>query len=189
MMDFYKGMLLLGILADVSFPFGDKDTGFKHIAGTAWSVHAALTYLITKSIMLSLRAGHINFGTQTTEQTDEFFSAKYEDTFSQIPLLLGAYYLFATGSGFKSYIGLALGVFFQSYAVKWSETYNFPGQQPFNLDESFTNTAFGLVPALGFYYILSSIMLHAVVEYAFILSNLPSPEYNGQSEDTDEKAK
>ncbi len=34
MMDIDKGMLMLGFLADISFPFGDENEGFKHIAGT-----------------------------------------------------------------------------------------------------------------------------------------------------------
>ncbi len=143
--------------------------------------------MVARSILLQFRAGYNNFGKQTTEASEPGFTYKYEDTFSQIPVLLGAYYMFATGSGFKPYIGLALAIYFQTWAVNWQETYSFG--KPFSLDESFTNTAFGVVPALGFYYVLSSIMLHAVVEYAFIFSSLPTPEYNGQSEETNEKAK
>jgi outer membrane protein W len=192
MMEFYKGMMLLGILADVSFPFGDETTssgndGFKHIAGTAWSVHAVFSYLINAAFLFELRAGYINFGTQTEEGSESGFTYKYEDTFSQIPILLGGYYLFATKGSFKPYIGLALAVFFQTWAVNWQETFSFG--EPYNLDQSFTNTAFGIVPGLGFYYILSSLMLHAVVEYAFIFSNLPKYEDGGQTYESDVKAK
>jgi len=187
MMEFYKGMMLLGILADVSFPFGDENEGFKHIAGTAWSAHAVFSYLINPAFLFELRAGYVNFGTQTDEGSEPGFTYKYEDTFSQIPILLGGYYLIATKGGFKPYIGLALAVFFQTWAVNWQETFSFG--EPYSLDQSFTNTAFGLVPGLGFYYILSSLMLHAVVEYAFIFSNLPSYEDGGQTYESDVKAK
>jgi len=38
MKEFLKGMMMLGILADVSFPMG-SDNGFKHITGTGFSGH------------------------------------------------------------------------------------------------------------------------------------------------------
>jgi hypothetical protein len=173
MNNFVKGMILLGILADVSFPMGEED-GFKHIAGTAYSVHAVAAYLISSSFLMSLRVGYINFGTQTEEgSVPGVYDYKYEDTFTQIPVLLGAYYLFATGGNFKPYIGAAIGVFFQNYSVNWTET---GSGIDYTLDESFSNTGFGVVPGLGFYYILGSIMLQAMVEYNYIFSELPSAE-------------
>ena len=188
MKNFYKGMIILGVLADLTIPFGDENEGFKHIASTAFSVHAMAAYVVANSIFLAIRAGFISFGTKTTEGSQGEFSYKYEDSYSQIPILFGAYYLFAMQSAFRPYIGLALGIFFQSYKVNWQESYG-GFFEPFSLEKTFTSTAFGLVPTLGFFYILGSMMLHVCIDYAFIFSNLPTAEYDGQSEETSEKAK
>jgi opacity protein-like surface antigen len=172
MKDFVKGMIMLGILADVSFPMGD---GFKHVAGTGFSGHVVGSYLVSSSFLIALRAGYITFGTQTEEGSEQGFTYKYEDTFSQIPILLGAYYIFATGSGFKPYLGAALGVYFQTYKVKWEES-GFGYE--FNLDDSFSNTGFGVVPAVGFYYFLGSVVLQVSAEYALLFSEGPTVDYS-----------
>jgi outer membrane protein W len=175
MKDFVKGMILLGILSDVSIPMGSDD-GFKHVAGTGFSGHVVGSYLVSTSFLIALRAGYITFGTQTEEGSEAGYSYKYEDTYSQIPILLGAYYLFSTNGAFKPYIGAALGVFFQTYAVNWKEEYEFGGE-PFVLDESFSNTGFGVVPAVGFYYLLGAVALQFAVEYALLFSEGPTVEY------------
>ena len=90
MMEMVKGMMLLGILADVSFPMGE-DNGFKHVAGTAWSGHVEFSYFVSPMFRIMVRAGYINFGTQTEEGSGSGYSYKYEDTFSQIPILVGGY--------------------------------------------------------------------------------------------------
>ena len=169
--EFVKGMMLLGILADVSFPLGSDD-GFKHVAGTAWSGHVEFSYFINAMFRLTFRGGYINFGTQTEEGT----GYTYEDTFSQIPLLIGAYYMFQTGGGFKPYIGIALGAFFQTYSVNWTEDFGFG--DPFVLDDSFSNTGFGVVPGLGFYYLMGSVLLQFAAEYTYIFSDGPTVEYD-----------
>jgi outer membrane protein W len=174
MKDFVKGMILLGILADVSIPMGSDD-GFKHVAGTGFSGHVVGSYLVSTSFLIALRAGYITFGTQTEEGSEAGYSYKYEDTYSQIPILLGAYYLFSTNGAFKPYIGAALGVFFQTYSVNWTEDSGFG--EPFVLDESFSNTGFGVVPAVGFYYLLGSVALQLAVEYAILFSEGPTVEY------------
>lgn len=173
MKNFYRGLFLLGFLADVSFPMGSDD-GFKHIAGTAFSGHVVASYFLSESFMLALRAGYIKFATQTTEGSELGYNYKYEDKFSQIPILFGAYYSFAAQGALRPYLGLALGVFFQTYAINWQET----GFIDFSLDESFTNTGFGIVPAVGLYVLLGSMVLQAAVEYAAILSDVPAVEYN-----------
>lgn len=174
--DFVKGMMILGILADVSFPFGNDSTGFKHVAGTAWSGHVEFSYFVSPMFRLMLRAGYINFGTQTEEGNEQGYSYKYEDTFSQIPILVGGYYMIPTGSGFKPYIGLAFGVFFQTYSVNWYEDFGFG--EPFTLDKSFSNTGFGVVPGLGFYYMFGSVLLQFAAEYTYIFSDGPTVEYD-----------
>ena len=96
--------------------------------------------------------------------------SRYEDSFSQIPLLLGAYYLIASGGNFKPYIGLALGLFFSTYSYKWS--YSYFGQT-FNEEGDQTETKFGIAPTLGFYYFLAATtMLHVAVEYGIIFQEL-----------------
>lgn len=175
--DFVKGMILLGILADVSLPFGD---GFKHVAGTGYSGHVMASYLVSTSLFLAIRAGYISFGTQTHEGEEFGYAYKYEDSYSQIPILLGAYYLFATSGKFKPYIGLALGVFIQTYSYNWSDDYGYGDPQILEGDAS--STGFGIVPAVGFYYILGSVMLHAAVEYAYLFSEGPTVEYEYENE-------
>jgi len=190
--DFVKGMILLGILADVSIPFGeaksvdelegsDLEPGFKHIAGTGFSGHIVASYVVSTAVLLSFRAGYISFGKQTQEGEDEFGQTyKYENCYSQIPILLGAYYLIATGSGFKPYVGLALGAFIQRYEYTGTRTYeyeydNMAGvQQQYEETETadVSSTGFGIVPAVGFYYMLGSVMLHASFEYSYLFSKL-----------------
>jgi Outer membrane protein beta-barrel domain len=178
--EFAKGVIMVGILADVSIPLGDEN-GFKHIAGTGFSGHVVLSYLLNEQFMLALKAGYINYGTQTEEGSEAGYTYRYEDTYTQIPILLGAYYIFGTKGAFKPYVGLALGIFLQNYAVKWTEDYG-QGIPAYNLDKSFSATSFGLVPAIGFYYILGSVVLQAAAEYNYLFSGIPvaEEEYNYQ---------
>ena len=175
MHELVKGLMLLGILADVSFPMGSDD-GFKHIAGTAWSGHVEFSYFVSPMFRIMFRAGYINFGTQTTEGSEDIgfgqtYTYKYEDTFSQIPILIGGYYMIATGSGFKPYIGVAIGLFFQTYKVNWQDDF-------ISLDQSFTNTGFGVVPGLGAYYMAGNVLIQLAVEYTYVFSDVPTVEYN-----------
>ena len=163
MQELVKGLMLLGVLGDVSFPFGDSDSGFKHIAGTAWSGHVEFSYFASPMFRIMVRAGYINFGKQTT---DDEFGDTYEDTFSQIPILVGGYYMIPTGSGFKPYIGVALGVYFQTWKVNWA-----------GFDDSFSNTGFGVVPSLGTYYMAGSVLIQLAVEYTYVFSDAPTAEY------------
>jgi outer membrane protein W len=177
MKDIAKGMIILGILADVSFPLGG-DEGFGHVAKTGFSGHVMAGYAISTSFMLALKAGYIKFGTNTTDESipgvGEF---SYEDSFSMIPILFGGYYLFATGSAFKPYLGLALGLFIQNYSYTWTSNYNFFGQtQTETFEGDASSTGFGVVPSAGFYYMLGSVMLAVAVEYAYIFSDLPSED-------------
>ena len=174
MHELVKGLMLLGILADVSFPMGSDD-GFKHIAGTAWSAHLVFSYFVSPAFRITFRGGYINFGTQSESGGESGYTYNYEDTFSQIPLLIGGYYMIPTGSGFKPYIGLAIGLFFQTYKVNWTQ--EFGGLiEPYSLDASFTNTGFGVVPGLGAYYMAGSVLIQLAVEYTYVFSDLPTVE-------------
>lgn len=175
-MELKKGLIMLGILADLSIPMGDEE-GFKHIAGTGFSGHVVLSYLLSPQFMLALRAGYIKYGTQSEEGSELGYSYKYEDSYSQIPILLGAYYMFGTKGAFKPYIGLALGLFLQNYNVKWTE--DFGGAYPaYNLDETFSASSFGVVPAVGFYFLLGTMTLQAAAEYNYLFSGIPIAEDN-----------
>jgi outer membrane protein W len=177
MKDIVKGMILLGILADVSFPLGG-DEGFGHVAKTGFSGHVMFGYAVSTAVMLAVKAGYIKFGTNTTEESiPGVGDFNYEDSFSMIPILFGAYYMFATGSAFKPYLGLALGVFIQNYSYTWTYNYNFFGQTQTETEEGdASSTGFGIVPGAGFYYMLGSVMLAVAVEYAYIFSDLPSQD-------------
>lgn len=196
--DIVKGMIFLGILADVSFPLGGDD-GFGHIAKTGFSGHVMAGYAISATFMLAVKAGFIKFGTNTTEESiPGVGDFKYEDDFSMIPILLGAYYLFNTGSAFKPYLGLALGVFLQTYSYTWTYNYNFFGQTQTETEEGdASSTGFGVAPGAGFYYMLGSVMLAVAVEYAYIFSDLPSEEeeytpplakFNGIAQEVEESS-
>lgn len=161
--DLYKGLFLVGALVDITLPLGDD---FKHIAGTGFSGHFFAGYVLTKAFMIALRIGYVRFA----DKTEEGSGFKYEDSFSQIPILLGAYYLLTHRGYFRPYIGLALGIFISTHSYKW--LYNYPdGQFVENGDQ--TETKFGMVPTLGFYYFLTATtLLHASVEYGFIFQEL-----------------
>ena len=166
--DLYKGLFMIGALIDMTLPFGDD---FKHVAGnTGFSGHLFASYVLAKSFMLALKVGYVKYADQTEEGSDGEYQFKNEDSFSQIPVFLGAYYLIATRSNFRPYLGLALGVIFSTYSYKWSET--FLGQQYVSEGDN-TETKFGIAPTLGFYYFLAATtMLHASVEYGFIFQKL-----------------
>jgi outer membrane protein W len=173
MQELVKGLMLLGVLGDVSFPMGN-DSGFKHIAGTAWSGHLEFSYMVSPAFRLMFRAGYINFGKQTEEGEEFGYSYNYEDTFSQIPILVGGYYMIPTASGFKPYIGVAVGAFFQTYKVNWVESYL---GNTWTLDNSFSNTGFGVVPGIGAYYIAGSVLIQLAVEYTYVFSDGPTVDY------------
>ena len=141
MKEFVKGMIMLGILADVSFPMGSDD-GFKHVAGTGFSGHAELFLLVSPPFSLPYELVIL---LSEHKQKKDLADFSYEDTYSQIPILLGAYYMIPTGSGFQTLCWIGVGVFFETYKVNWTEDYGFG--EPFTLDDSFTSTGFGVVPA------------------------------------------
>ena len=164
MEDFAKGLIMVGLLVDATIPFGDD---FKHIAGTGFSGHAFASYVVARSILLTLRAGYVKFATQTEEGHEFGYDYKYEDKYSQIPILLGAYYLISTNSGFKPYVGVALGLFLATYSYEW----NYSGITETGDD---TQSKFGVVPSVGFYYfVAATTMIQVAVEYNLIFQELP----------------
>jgi outer membrane protein W len=172
MKEFVKGMIILGLLADVSFPLGG-DEDFGHIAGTGFSGHAMIGYVIANSWLITLRGGYVKFGEQTTSGNDFGADYTWTDNYNQIPILLGAYYLFNTSSAFKPYIGLALGLIIQNYTFEGTYSYEFGGTTYTDTESADkSSTGFGLIPALGAYYMLGSVMLNLAVEYNVLFGGL-----------------
>jgi len=181
MKDFVKGMIILGILADVSFPLGGEgdilDPKFGHIAGTGFSGHAMVGYVVANGWLLTLRGGYVKFGEKTQTYSEPGGTITFINNYSQIPILLGAYYLFNTPSAFKPYIGLALGVIIQNYTFDGTYTYDI-GAQTYTDTETAdkSSTGFGMVPALGCYYLLGSVMLNFAVEYNILFGDFELTE-------------
>jgi len=158
---FMKGMWVLGLLADVAFPFGDD---FKHVAGTGYSIHAIASYAVAAQVLISLRAGYQVFGGQTSE--DEYGS--YEDDYYQIPFLLSAYFLLGRGA-FNPYIGLALGIYLTYRSMKYTY-YNspLPGQSQ-TIESDPSQTGLGVSPEVGFYYwMAATTMIQVAVAYHYL---------------------
>jgi outer membrane protein W len=87
---------------------------------------------------------------------------------------LTAYYIFATGSGFRPYLGLALGLFLQNYSYEWTYTFS-GGGGPMTQSGDESSSSFGIVPTAGFYYfIASTMMLQFAVEYNLLLGEIPT---------------
>jgi hypothetical protein len=173
MMNFYKGMIIVGLMADLTIPIGDE---FKLLAGTGFSAHVMAGYMITNQFLLALRAGYIKFGTQTEEGTTPYVYS-YEDSYSQIPILLGAYYILAMQGNFKPYLGASFGMIFQTYSVNQREQFG-SGIPDYTFDESFSESSFVIVPGIGVYYLLSAMMIHFAVEYNLLLKGIPQVVYD-----------
>lgn len=146
-------MWFVGILADATFPFGD----FGDIASTGFSAHAMVGYMIARSLLLNLSVGYVKF----SEKEIQGFSNSY----SWIPILLGLNYVFNPGKKFMPFIGLGIGI----YLIHYSLSYSFFGQ---SLDQSGTDTEFGIAPRLGAYFLVSAaILLSLSAEYNMIFSS------------------
>ncbi len=150
----FMKMWLIGIMADVTFPMGDLGDAWS----TAFSGHAMVGYMIARSIMISLSVGYVKF-------TEKESIEGADNSFSWIPLLLGANYIFNPGKKFMPFIGFALGLYF----ISQSFSYSFLGQ---NIDESVTNTEFGIAPRVGAMVLVSAaIMISLALEYNMIFTS------------------
>lgn len=166
--DEMRKMFMVGIAADLTFPFGDE---FKHVAGTGFSGHAMLGYAFTRTLMAAARVGYIKYADQTQE--DEF--GNYEDSFSQILISLGIYHKFATSGRLSPFVGIALGMFLNQYSFTWSYDPGFGSPITIEGDES--DSKFGVIPSVGLVYALSTAaMLSASVEYNYIFGKLVEVE-------------
>jgi len=176
------GSFMIGLLADVSFPFGED---FKKYAGTGFSGHVFAGYSVLNTLLLTLKVGYIKFGEKETNLggfakiTQEEYTIT--ETNSQIPILLGGQYTFGidpscmsciSGSLAQPYVGFQLGFFFKTY----KQTFNFPdyflgkiSQTTATSEETSTSTIFGIVPTVGTYYDISeNIKLNFSLEYSYL---------------------
>jgi hypothetical protein len=150
----FMKMWLIGIMADVTFPMGDLGDAWS----TAFSGHAMVGYMIARSIMINLSVGYVKF-------TEKESIEGADNSFSWIPLLLGANYIFNPGKKFMPFIGFALGLYF----ISQSFSYSFFGQ---NIDESVTDTEFGIAPRVGAMVLVSAaIMITLALEYNMIFTS------------------
>jgi len=150
----FMKMWLIGIMADVTFPMGDLGDAWS----TAFSGHAMIGYMIARSIMINLSVGYVKF-------TEKESIEGADNSFSWIPLLLSANYIFNPGKKFMPFIGFALGLYF----ISQSFSYSFFGQ---NIDESVTDTQFGIAPRVGAMVLVSAaIMITLAMEYNVIFTS------------------
>jgi opacity protein-like surface antigen len=177
------GSFMIGLLADVSFPFGED---FKTYAGTGFSGHVFAGYSVLNTLLLTLKVGYIKFGEKETDLT-QFFKIAQEDytitqTNSQIPILFGGQYIFGidpscmsciSGSLAQPYVGFQMGVFFKTY----KQTENYPdysglgkiSQTTASIESTSSETIFGVVPTVGSYYDISeNIKLNFNIEYSYL---------------------
>jgi outer membrane protein W len=150
----FMKMWLVGIMADVTFPMGDLGDAWS----TAFSGHAMIGYMVARSILINLSVGYVKF-------TEKESVEGADVSFSWIPLLLGANYIFNPGKKFMPFIGFALGLYFISTSVSISsfgETY----------DESATDTEFGIAPRAGALFLISAAtMISVALEYNMIFTS------------------
>lgn len=156
--DMAKGMLVLAFLLDATFPIGED---FSNFAGTGFSGHVLLGYLLTQKLMLTLTGGYIKFGDKDFGDGQTF---KQTWSHSQIPILLGINYLLSMKNAFRLYMGLALGL----YLLKDSYTNEYlTFSQTQEGDE--TSSKFGIAPRVGAIIAASAaILINIHVMYSYI---------------------
>ena len=148
-MELLRGLFLIGLALDVTFPLGDLGDFWS----TGFSAHAMLAYMITRSILLNFSIGYIRFGEKESIEG-------FDQSYSWIPILLGLNYIFNQGQNFRPFIGLALGY----YLIRLSFSFN-------SDEQSFNNEEFGIAPRIGVYFFVSAaILLSLTAEYNLIFT-------------------
>jgi len=179
---FIPGTIILGLLGDVTFPFGEE---FKNYAGTGWSVHGFGGYSILNSIIFGAKIGYIKFGEVETdfnafEKTSQITEG-IAQTNSQLIIALMLQYLLGGGScigplaggTLKPFIAISLCLILKSYTLRYLGLAGFSktGNISQSNDEYKENsTIFGISPAVGTYFNVSenfSLVLSADYYYLF----------------------
>jgi len=156
--DEFLKMWFVGIMADATFPMGD----FGDAWSTGFSGHAIIGYMVARSILLNLSAGYITFSEKESVEGAD-------NSYSWIPILLGANYVFNPGQKFMPFVGLALGLYLISYS--YSYTYTILGQT-FTESGDASDTEFGVAPRIGAYYLASAALLITIMaQYDLIFTS------------------
>lgn len=158
-MELLRGLFLIGLALDVAFPIGDD---FSNFAGTGFSGHAFIAYMIARSLMLTLSVGYIKFGDM---DSSEGFISTQTNSHSQIPILFGFNYLFNMKGALRAYLGLAFGLFLLCDTYSFTST--FFGQTESD-EQSESSSKFGIVPRFGLMYMTAAIIFSLNVTYSII---------------------
>lgn len=129
----YGSQLFVGIQAGTAIPTGDLSDNAK----LGWGGQGNFEYLATPNLSLMATVGYYLWGAKN----DLLGLADF--TFSTIPVLIGAKYLFMQGD-LRPYVGADLGIHFLK--TKISSNINIFGS---NLEESNTESKFGFAPMAG----------------------------------------
>lgn len=183
------GSIMIGLLGDVTFPFGED---FKKYAGTGWSGHIYAGYSFLNTLQFTLKIGYIKFGEQDVDfsqlpkTTQEEYSRT--ETNHQIAILLGIIYMLGldpsclglpsclTGGLVLPYFGFQLGTYFKTWKsvqtlpfYEINKTLKKTAQTSQTIEETESNTIFGIAPTVGAYYgITDKIRLNVGLEYSYL---------------------
>ncbi len=153
-----KGAWLVGLAADLTLPLGDFSNGWS----TGFSAHAMIGYMVAKSILLNLSVGYISFSEKESIQG-------VDNSYSWIPIMLSANYLFNPGKKLTPFIGLAMGLYLISYSFNYSDTF---GGQTITVKGDDSSTEFGIAPRVGVLYTVSAaVLLTLMVDYNLIFTS------------------
>lgn len=128
-----QSKIAASVQGTVSFPTGDFGDG----AGTGFGVTGTFIYSVSPMLDVTGSVGYLKWGTKES-------IPGYEISFSDIPILVGLRYTFGKGQ-FLPYGTAEVGLHMLSTSIKGS-LYGFP------IDESDTETKFGIAPGFGFLY-------------------------------------
>ncbi|MEP0860341.1 MAG: porin family protein [Ignavibacterium sp.] len=117
----------------LSFPTGDFGDG----AGTGFGATGTFTYSVSPMLDVTGSVGYIKWGTKES-------IPGYEVSFSDIPIQVGLRYAFGKGQ-FLPYGSAEVGLHMLSSSVKGTLF-------GFTVDQSDTETKFGIAPGVGFLY-------------------------------------
>lgn len=181
------GSIMIGLLADVSFPFGED---FKKYAGTGWSGHIYAGYSFLNTLQFTLKIGYIKFGEQDVDLFAKTTQEEYSltETNSQIAVLLGVLYMLGldpsclglpncvTGGLLLPYFGFQCGPYFKTWksimtlpVYEINKTLQKTAQTSQTIEETESNTIFGIAPIVGAYYgITDKIRLNVGLEYSYL---------------------
>jgi len=180
------GSFLVGLLGDVTFPFGEA---FKNYAGTAWSIHGMGGYVLDP-IMVALKVGYIRFGEVETDFSSLAKSSQYEIFTAyntQVVLALVALLTLSgldpicpapscltpiTLAGFEPFISFGICLILKEYiqTIAYNMGANKLAKSLQNGDTfEDSSTIFGITPSVGtFYQVSDDIRLILSADYYYL---------------------